>query len=187
MRNLFVFNMVTVDGFFEGPTPWDIGWHRVDEEFNEFAIQQLDTMDLLIFGRATYQGMAGYWPSPEAVKNDPEVAARMNGIQKLVFSKTLEKAEWSHTRLIKEVDPQDIRNLKEMPGKDIAIFGSANLTAAFAKHNLLDEYRLIVNPIILGKGSPMFGGFSGPIKLALARTKPFKNGNILLVYQPTAE
>src|SRR5215475_12796140 len=97
MRKLFSFNMMTLDGFFEGATPWDISWHNVDDEFNEFAIEQMETIGTLLFGRVTYEGMANYWPSPEALTNDPVVAGLMNSIPKIVFSKTLDKVEWNNT------------------------------------------------------------------------------------------
>src|SRR5688572_13512557 len=101
MRKVFLFMMVTVDGFFEGPDQ-DIDWHNVDEEFNEFAINQLDEVGVLLFGRVTYQLMASYWPTQSAKQNDPVIAERMNSVPKIVFSKTLETVDWDNTRLIKE-------------------------------------------------------------------------------------
>lgn len=92
MRNLYLFNMVSLDGFFEGPDR-DIYWHTVDDEFNDFAIKQLDNVDTLLFGRVTYELMASYWPTPEAVENDPLVARRMNETAKIVFSRTLQTVE----------------------------------------------------------------------------------------------
>src|SRR5205085_11643140 len=96
MRNVFLFMMVTLDGFFEGPNQ-EIDWHNVDEEFNEFAIDQLDDVDTLLFGRVTYQLMASYWPTQSAKENDPIVADKMNTVPKIVFSKTLDKAEWNNS------------------------------------------------------------------------------------------
>jgi dihydrofolate reductase len=186
MRNLYVFNMITVDGFFDGAQKWEIGWHNVDAEFNQFAIAQLDATGMLLFGRVTYQGMAGYWASPDAIKNDAEVANRMNAIPKVVFSRTLEKADWNNTRLIKTNLPEEILKIKQAPGKDIALFGSANLMTTLVQHNLIDEYRLMLNPVVLGKGEPLFAGTPGPIKLKLLQARPFKNGNVLLSYQPEA-
>ena len=184
MRNLYVFNMITVDGFFEGAQKWDLGWHNVDAEFNDFAIAQLDDTGMLLFGRVTYQGMAGYWASPDAIKDDAQVANRMNAIPKAVFSRTLEKADWNNTRLIKTNIPEEILKLKQASGKEIALFGSANLMATLAQHNLVDEYRLIVNPVVLGKGGPLFAETLGPLKLKLLQARPFKSGNVLLCYQP---
>src|SRR5947209_13503348 len=110
MRNLFLFMMVTLDGFFEGPNQ-EIDWHNVDEEFNEFAIQQLNDLDTLLFGRVTYQLMASYWPTPIAIENDPIVADKMNTVPKIVFSKTLDKAEWINSRLVKENSAEEISKL----------------------------------------------------------------------------
>ncbi len=94
MRKVFLFDMITVDGFFEGPDH-DIIWHNVDDEFNECAIGQLNETGTLLFRRATYELMAGYWPTPEAIKNDPVVAGLMNSVAKIVFSRTLDKVEWN--------------------------------------------------------------------------------------------
>lgn len=117
MRTLSVFNLITLDGYFEGPHQ-DISWHNVDEEFNEFTIAQLDTFGTILFGRITYQGMASYWPTPQAISDDPLVARKMNEISKVVFSKTLDKAEWQNTRLVNGDLVTEIRNLKQQPGKD---------------------------------------------------------------------
>ena len=184
MRKLYVFNMTTVDGLFEGPNKWDIGWHNVDEEFNEFAINQLNATDLILFGRVTYEGMASYWPTPDAIKNDLEVANKMNSIAKIVFSKTLEKADWNNTRLIKKNIAEEVMVLKQQPGKDLALFGSANLMSTFVQNGLIDEYRIIVNPVVLGKGTPLFGGISDKFTLELLQARTFKNGNVLLRYKP---
>jgi dihydrofolate reductase len=186
MRNLYVFNMITVDGFFEGSQKWDLSWHNVDAEFNDFAIAQLDATGMLLFGRVTYAGMAGYWTSPDALKDDPQVANRMNTIPKVVFSRTLDQADWNNTRLIKSNLPEEILKIKQAPGKDIALFGSANLMATLLRHNLIDEYRLIVAPVVLGKGAPLFAETLGPLKLKLLQARTFKNGNVLLSYQPEA-
>ena len=115
MRKLFSFNMVTLDGYFEG-LDQDINWHRVDEEFNEFAIEQTSAVDTLLFGRVTYQLMASYWPTPAALKDDPIVAGLMNSVPKIVVSRTLAKAEWNNTRLIKIISPKKFWKLKKQPG-----------------------------------------------------------------------
>src|SRR5438067_8189322 len=126
MRKVFLFMMVTLDGFFEGPNQ-EIDWHNVDEEFNEFAIQQLNEVDTLLFGRVTYQLMASYWPAPIALESDPIVADKMNAVPKIVFSKTLDKAEWVNSRLVKENVAEEIAKLKQQQGRDLAIFGGATL------------------------------------------------------------
>ena len=156
MRKVIMFNLITLDGYFEGPNKWDIGWHRVDEEFNDFSIEQLNKAGGLIFGRVTYQGMASYWTSPDALKDDPTVAGKMNSIPKYVFSKTLDKVDWNNTQLIKGDAVQELTRLKHQAGNNLLLFGSADLARTFTKNNLIDEYRLMVNPVVLGKGNPLF-------------------------------
>jgi dihydrofolate reductase len=174
--------MITLDGFFEGPNH-ELDWHNVDAEFNEFAINQLNEIGVLMFGRVTYQIMASYWPTPDAIKDDPIVTGKMNSMAKIVFSKTLEKAEWNNTRLVRKGAPEEILKLKQHPGKDIAIFGSSDLAVTLIPHGLIDEYRIMVNPVVLGSGKPLFKGINGKLSLKLLETKTFKSGNVLLYYQ----
>jgi dihydrofolate reductase len=184
MRKAIMFNLITIDGFFEGPNKWDIGWHQVDQEFNEFSIDQLGHAGGLIFGRVTYQGMVSYWPGPTAIQNDPQVAGLMNSIPKYVFSKTLETVDWNNTHLIKGDAVDELKKLKQQSGNDLFIFGSANLSSIFTRNRLIDEYRLIVNPVVLGKGGSVFDGLQETLKLKLVNVKTFGNGNVLLYYQP---
>ena len=184
MRKVFLFMMVTLDGFFEGPGH-DIDWHNVDEEFNEFAINQLNDVDMLLFGRVTYEGMASFWPTPFAKENDPIIAEMMNTTPKIVFSKTLEKAEWQNTRLVKENVAEEIAKLKQQPGKDLAIFGSSDLAVSLIQMGLLDELRIMVNPVVLGNGKPLLKGIHDKLNLKLLKTMPFRSGNVLLYYQPS--
>src|SRR5574341_1510330 len=124
MRKLIMWNMVTLDGFFEGPKRWEIDWHEHvwGEELEQFSIQQSKSADMLLFGRVTYEGMANYWPSAQG-----EIADFMNSVPKVVFSRTLEKAEWNNTRLVKANAEEEVAHLKQQSGKDIYVFGSANL------------------------------------------------------------
>jgi dihydrofolate reductase len=183
MRKIVAFNLITLDGFFEGPNR-EIDWHVVDEEFNDFAIDQLKTVDTILFGRVTYQMMAQYWPTPAATTNDPVVAGMMNSLPKIVFSRTLDKVEWQNTTLIKENINDEVLKLKQQPGKDIVIFGSNDLMVSLATLGSIDEYRVMVNPIVLGKGNPLFKGLSDKLKLKLLKTRTFTSGNVLLYYQP---
>ena len=183
MRKVIMFNMVTLDGFFEGPNG-ELDWHHVDEEFNEFASDQLGSADGLLFGRVTYQLMASYWPTDLAVRNDPIIAAKMNTLPKIVFSRTLEKAEWNNTRLVKDNVAEEISRLKQQSGRDLLLFGSAGLASTLTQLGSIDEYRIMVNPVILGKGKPLFSGIHHRLVLKLVRTKIFRNGNVLLCYQP---
>ncbi len=122
MRKVILVDMVTLDGFFEGSNR-EIDWHNVDDEFNKFAVDQLNSVDILLFGRVTYELMVSYWPTPAATNDDPIVAEKMNSMPKIVFSRTLKKAEWNNTRLIKENIAEEISKLKQQPGKDLIIFG----------------------------------------------------------------
>ncbi len=178
--------MATLDGFFAGPNG-EIDWHHVDEEFNEFAIAQLNSAGGLVFGRVTYQLMAGYWPTDSARRDDPVVAAKMNAIPKIVFSRTLDRAEWTNTRLVKGNIEGEISKLKQQAGKDWLLFGSANLASTLANLGLIDEYRVMVNPVILGNGKPLFQGVKEKLNLKLTDTRTFQNGNVLLCYQLAGE
>ena len=186
MRKLFVFNLVTLDGYFEGPNR-DISWHNVDAEFNEYAVAMLASVDMLLFGRVTYDLMASYWPTPDAVKNDPIVAEKMNSLPKIVFSRTLNKPGWNNARLMKENIEEEIKNMKKQPGKDLALLGSGSILSEFTQRGLIDEYRIMVNPVVLGDGKPMFKGIKDRLKLELIQTRTFHNGNVLLYYQPAGK
>jgi dihydrofolate reductase len=186
-RKVIVFNLMSLDGFFEY-AGHDINWHNVDASFNDFAVEQLDTAGALIFGRVTYDLMASFWPSDTAIESDPHVAERMNRIPKLVFSRTLEHVRWQNTRLLKGDPAEELNRLKqadngELPRGDLFIFGSANLTADLLARGLVDEIRVIINPLILGKGTPMFQNVNDPIRLELTHTRAFPNGNVLLYYR----
>lgn len=182
MRNLFLFNMVSLDGFFEGPNR-DINWHTVDDEFNDFAVKQLDAVDTLVFGRVTYELMASYWPTPAALEDDPLVARRMNEAAKIVVSRTLSTAEWANTRVVQGDVAGAIADLKRQPGQEIAIFGSAKLAASLFPMGFIDELRLMVSPILLGSGTPLFQGYPEIASLELTDSRVFGNGNVLLVYR----
>ncbi len=182
MRKIIVFNMISVDGFFAG-ADGDISWHNVDGEFNDFAIAQLGEVGALMFGRVTYELMASYWSGARAVKNDPIVAGLMNNTPKIVFSKTLRKAEWNNTKITQGIGKLDIEKLKQEPGKDLFIFGSGNIVGELSGLRLIDEYRLMVNPVILGQGKPMFKDWRQRQKLKLSNSKQFKSGNVLLYYE----
>lgn len=183
MRKIILFNLTSLDGYFEGVNA-DISWHNVDQEFNEFAIAQLKTADTLLFGRKTYELMEGYWPTQEGIKDNPAIAALMDSFDKIVFSKTLEKTIWNNTKLIKENLSQEVKKLKSIPGRDVFIFGSADLSSTLIDHNLIDEFRVMINPVILGNGTPLFKNINQNINLQLLKTKVFGNGNVLLNYIP---
>ncbi len=182
MSRLYVFNMMSLDGYFEGPNR-DISWHNVDEEFHEFAIAQLNATECLLFGRATYELMASYWPTSAAITNDPIVAGKMNSLPKIVCSRALSKVEWSNTKLLKENIGEEISRLKQRLDKDLAVFGSGNLASTLLRLGLIDEYRILVNPVVLGEGRSLFEGVQGRLNLKLLSVKMFRSGNVLLSYR----
>jgi dihydrofolate reductase len=187
MRKVILSNMVTLDGFFEGPNK-ELDWHIVDEEFNQYAIDLLSSVDVLLFGRVTYQLMADYWPAaatnPSTSKSDLEIADKMNNLPKIVFSKTLKEVKWNNSRLVKENIAEEISKMKQQPGKDMVIFGSGSIVSTFMQHGLIDEYRIIVNPIVLGNGNPLFKDINSKQNLKLLNTKVFDSGIVILFYEP---
>jgi dihydrofolate reductase len=181
MRNAIIFNMITADGYFEGPDH-ELDWHNVDSEFNDFAISQLEEADTLVFGRRTFDMMAGYWSTKTARENDPAVSVKMNDTDKLVFSHTHEKTEWEHTTVISENAMEQFKAIKAKPGKALLTLGSSNLCVQLLEASLVDEVRLMVNPIVLGTGHSMFAGLSAPQRFQLIDTRAFSSGNVLLRY-----
>ncbi len=185
MRKIIVFNLVSVDGFFAGPKG-DIDWHVVDDEFNKFAVEQTQTFGAIIFGRTTYQLFEDFWPKaltdPKTSKDDREIAKIIDDVEKIVFSKTLKKVTWKNSKLYHEIDTEEIKKLKKQPGRNMVIFGSGTIVQALTNLGLIDEYRLLVNPVILGKGKSMFKDVN-KLNLKLLNTRTFSSGNVLLCYE----
>jgi dihydrofolate reductase len=179
MRKVLFFMLISLDGYFEGPNR-DLTWHNVDGEFDLFSFEQLETVDTLLFGRVTYEMMARFWPSQEAMAQDPLVANKMNSLPKIVFSRTLARVDWNNTRLIKDHWVEEISRLKNQAGKDLIIFGSSDLAVTFIQQSLIDEFRILINPLILGGGKPLFKGLQGQYGLKLVQTRVFGSGNVLL-------
>jgi dihydrofolate reductase len=183
MTKLTVFNFVTLNGYFKGPNG-DISWHRHGEEENEFAGDSMKSSGAtLLFGRVTYEMMAGYWPSREALKNDPVVAQGMNTAEKIVFSRTLKKADWDNTRIIKDNMIEEIRKMKRMAGSDMTLLGSGSILTQFAEHGLIDGYQIMLDPVALGEGTPILKGITRKLDLKLTDTRTFKSGVVLLSYE----
>lgn len=186
MGKLTVFNNLTLDGYFSGPGG-DMSWAHVsadDAEFNAFVEENAGGGGMLVFGRITYELMVSYWPTPMALQNDPVVAERMNGMPKVVFSRTLEKAEWSNTTLLKGDIAAETRRLKRESGMDMTILGSGSIVAQLAPAGVIDQYQLVVNPVALGGGRTIFEGIARPLGLKLTGTRAFGNGKVLLSYAP---
>jgi dihydrofolate reductase len=184
MRKLSVFNSVTLDGYI-ADINGDMSWaHKQDEEWNSFVADNASGGGQLLFGRITYELMASYWPTPTAIKNDPVVAEGMNNLPKVVFSRTMDKASWSNTKLVKGDIAAEVRKMKKEPGRDMVILGSGSIVAQLAQEGLIDEYQIALNPVVLGKGKTMFGGLEKVLALKLTRTRTFGNGNVFLCYEP---
>lgn len=174
--------MVSVDGYFEGQNR-DLSWHNVDAEFNAFAHEQQDGLiDTLLFGHRTYELMANYWPKPQGMGSDPETARFMNETPKIVASRTPFTPEWANTTVMSVNVVNEIEKLKALPGKDIAIFGSNDLCVSLMERNLIDEFRIMVNPVALGRGNSLFNGLSKRVNLKLTGTRVFESGNVLHFY-----
>jgi dihydrofolate reductase len=139
----------------------------------------------ILFGRITYELMAGYWPTPLAAQSNPLVTERMNSLPKVVFSRTLDRASWNNTKLVKSDPATEIRKLKQEPGLDMAIMGSGTIVAQLTQEHLIDEYQVVVIPIVLGQGPTMFEGVKERLPLKLTKTRTFSNGNVLLCYEPS--
>ena len=180
--------MVSLDGFFEGKDH-DLSWHNVDQEFNEYAIQMLRETGLIIFGRRTYQLMESFWPNaevdPKTTTDNVQVAKLMNNTPKMVISRTLKNVKegpnWKNVTLYNKLDVEEIKALKQQSGKDIWAGGS-ELATALLKEGLIDELRIMVNPVIVGSGTQLFKGLESKMEFKLTKTRAFKSGNVLLFY-----
>ncbi|MCF6521738.1 dihydrofolate reductase family protein [Streptomyces sp. JJ36] len=175
---------VSLDGYFEGPER-EIDWHRVDETLHRHFNDLVRTMGGILSGRVTHELMAGFWPTadsdPESTPAMVEFAGIWREIPKVVFSRTLERADWN-TTVKREVDPAEIRALKAGSGGDLVLSG-ADLATTFREHDLIDEYRLYVHPVLIGRGRPLFPLRDTRTALDLAETRPFPNGVVLLRYE----
>lgn len=190
MRKITVFNYVTLDGYFAGPLG-EIDWFKSikkDKEFDRVTIDQAKSGGTILFGHTTYEMMKSYWPTPEAIRNDPEMAQVVNNGEKIVFSRRLDSVEegpnWKNISLMKELTKENITKLKKQKGKDITIIGSGSLVRQLTDLELIDEYQLMVVPVILGDGKNFFSNVR-QMDLDLIEGKVFKNGIVQLRYRPT--
>lgn len=184
MRKLIMWNVITLDGYFEGNQNWDLSFHQAiwGEELEKLSLEQLRAADYLVFGRVTYEGMAAYWTNAAAETAEQEVAQLMNSIPKLVVSKTLKTAAWNNTTIISDNASEEIQKLKDRGGKDMYVFGSANLSETFMNDNLFDEYRIGIAPVILGRGRPLFRQGLVSKNLRLVSTRQLATGGVILKY-----
>lgn len=182
MRKLIMWNVVTLDGFFEGEKPWDLSFHNLvwGPELEALSLEQLHEADMLVFGENTYKGMADYWQNAEG--EDTKIAPIMNKIAKVVCSPTLENAEWNNTTIVRDA-VKELSRMKQEGNGPMYIFGSAILCQSLLNAGLLDEIRLCVAPIILGKGRRLFADQGSPHKLSLLESKSLSNGGVILRYE----
>src|SRR5438874_10925942 len=187
MRKVIVTMWVTLDGFIAGPND-DMSWVRVDDAMGTYEDNLVSSADTLLLGRVTYQSFAGSWPyvpdNPHASEGEKEYARKLNAMRKIVFSKTLPTVEWNNSSLMKEVLPEAITKLKQEPGREMLIYGSASIVRTLTNHGLIDEYQLLVHPVVLGSGKPLFQDIRDRRKLQLVKTKTFSSGVVGLYYQP---
>jgi dihydrofolate reductase len=188
MRKLFLQINMTVDGFIED-TNREIDWHFSDDEFEQFIVDTLQSIDGMVFGRVAFELLAQYWPTaaanPQVTAKHVEMARLMNELPKYVVSTRLCRVEWRNSHIIGGDVAAAIRTLKEQPGKDIALFAGAGVVSTFMQLGLLDEYRLILNPIFLGSGTPLFKGGYEKHNLQLLRARSFASGVVVLYYRPS--
>ncbi|MBL0744572.1 dihydrofolate reductase family protein [Chryseolinea lacunae] len=183
MAKLVIFNFTTLNGYFKGPGN-DTRWHKHGEEEGRYAAEAMNVGPvILLFGRITYEMMAGYWPTPMALESAPDVAKGMNSTQKIVFSRTLQKAGWQNTRLVKTDVVDEIKKLKK-GNTDMTVLGSGTLVTQLADAGLIDEYQFMIDPVALGDGTPTFKGLRMPLNLTHTKTHTFKSGVVLLCYAP---
>ncbi len=180
MARLIVWNVITLDGLFEGREKWDLEWHNAvwGDELEELSLTQLRSAGMLIFGRVTYEGMARYWQTAAG-----EVAQLMNAMPKIVFSSTLGSADWNNTRLIKTPAANEVSKLKARPGKDMLIFGSADLTSSLLRAGLIDEFRFCLTPLVLGAGTPFFKPAEEKVTMRLIEARALQSGGVILRYE----
>jgi dihydrofolate reductase len=182
MRKLNAFTFLTLNGFYKGPAE-DTHWHAHGEEEARFSEDQLKTGNILLFGRKTYDMMYSFWPTPMASQLFPKVAEGMNRAEKLVISRTLRKPEWKNTTALSENVVGELRKLKATPGKNLTLLGSGSILTLLTDANLVDEYQIMIDPVVLGQGSSLFEGLKNQLTLKLAGTRVFqKSGVVLLTY-----
>jgi len=179
MGKLIMWNIITLDGYFEGEKNWELPFHEIvwNSEMEAFCLEQLNATDYLVFGRTTYEGMAAYWKTAQG-----KIADFMNSLPKIVCSRTLNSVDWNNSILIKENVGDEIAKLKAKSNKDMYVFGSANFSETLIKENLFDEYRICVAPVIAGKGRYLFQKGLPERKLSLISSQPLMTGGVILKY-----
>ncbi len=183
MKKLIMWNVVTLDGYFEGEKAWDLDFHGLvwGTELGDFIAEQLKTIDLLVFGAKTYTGMADYWSNVTAGSDEEATAKYMNSLPKIICSTTLETADWNNTTIMRDA-VAELSKLKQEGDGTMFVFGSGNLSESLMKANLFDEYRLCVAPVFLGKGKRLFNEGVPYQKLELLEARALQTGGVILRY-----
>ena len=185
MRKLVLFMHVSLDGF-AANTSGGLDWISYDGELQQYADEIVATVGSPVYGRVTYELMAGYWPTvlddPNESEHSKAHARWVDKATKIVFSKTMKKAEWNNTIVINDNIAEEINKLKQQPGKDLVIFGSPGLAHSFMELDLIDEYQLTLNPILLGSGIPTYQNIKNKTNLKLVKATPLKSGVVGLHY-----
>jgi dihydrofolate reductase len=197
MRRIMAFTRVTADGYFtspDGKLDWVVPEPQIDKEAGEGMSGQ----GAILFGRRTYEMFQAYWPhalEDSATAPDPHMPGRrspeiramavwINEAAKVVFSKTLKDVTWKNTRLLHAFDPREVEAMKKQPGPDMIIFGSGSIASQLTEHGLIDEYRFVVGPALLGSGRPLISGVPRSSRLDLLEAKTYPSGNVMLRYAP---
>jgi len=192
MRKIIASTRVTLDGFIAGPHG-EMDWMEefLDEALANYESELQKTVDTTLFGRVTYEGFESFWPQvaldPASPKGLVEYANQLNAMRKIVFSKTLSRVEWNNSTLVKEIVPEEIIKMKQEPGRDMVIYGSASIVQTLTNLGLIDQYQLLVFPVVLGSGKPLFQDNLHQVKLSLVSTKTHPSGVVVLTYQPIKE
>jgi dihydrofolate reductase len=183
LRRISVFDHVSIDGYFVDGRG-DMSWaHKQDEEWTAFASSNAGGNGELLFGRVTYEMMAAFWPTPQAAQMLPEVARGMNAMPKTVASRTLDTVTWQNTTLLKGDLVDEVKRLKAQPGPGITILGSGSIVSQLTQARLIDEYQLVVNAVVLGRGRTLFETVDGQVQLRLVKSRGFANGNVVVWYE----
>ena len=189
MRKLVLTEWVSLDGYTAGPDN-DMGFvgESFNDEMGKYEDDIVNTGDTLVLGRVTYESFAGSWPhvpdKPDVSEAEKAYARKLNAMRKIVFSRTLSTADWNNSELQRDIDPEAVKRRKQEDGKDMLIYGSASIVQQLTNLGLIDEYQLLVHPVVLGGGKPLFRDITDKRRLKLVSAKPFSSGVVLLTYQP---
>jgi dihydrofolate reductase len=183
MRDIIMWNLISLDGCFEGEKKWDLDFHEHvwGDELEQISLGYLRAADGILFGRVTYEGMAAHWPTARGA-----IAELMNAIPKIVFSRTLERADWNNTRLVRGSAEEEVARLREQPGKPLMVIGSAELCSSLIVRGLIDELRICIVPTVLGAGTPLFKPRVGRQRLELVDVRQLKTGGTINRYRRAA-